>query len=499
MKSFAETFFKHFGVRVETQADELIVDLSPELAGVFGKARLYLVFPQAQGQPRELSPHEDLMSYGSRTFDRMLGLLAGRGEAAHLCFPERVPVSQAPPLPLHNCQLLESEVNVGRDQFYVFNFRATYVSDEKQETFVTVTLDAQGQPAPDTQQMLVQLDGLALAPEAPISMKSAVLRRMIEAAGEAARQQVGLEAARLEEAIKPRLERVLLRLASYYRRLMAEVDTGDPGQDETVRAELQEDLHRKIADELERHRLRVTLSPISYAVAVIPFAHYQLRLATRQTQQELQLARNLHTGQIEHFRCFGCREPLDHLALCEREHPVHAHCLSPCQQCGRDICRGCGIQACALCGSLACVDCIAACAQCQRWLCARHIQSCAICEQPYCPDHGFRCRRCHQSYCRQCEAAGECQTCRQAVLAPEIEAVTLPPTPGLRPERYRWQQAQNKRFSIYIGRSQTPTFIRPLLGQEAVVVVNQAGEVVYWDKRGVWRQFFKALDFYKTE
>ncbi|MCI0532482.1 MAG: hypothetical protein L0Y74_11160 [candidate division Zixibacteria bacterium] len=133
MKSFAETFFQHFGASVQAQADELVVDLPPELVEVFGKARLYLVFPQAQGQPGELSPQEDLLVYGSRTFERMLGLLAGRGEAAYLHFPGRVSAAQVPALPLHNCRLLESDVDTSQDQFYIFNFRTTYISDEKHE------------------------------------------------------------------------------------------------------------------------------------------------------------------------------------------------------------------------------------------------------------------------------------------------------------------------------------------------------------------------------
>ena len=63
MKSFAETFFKSFGAQVSPQADELVVDLPPDLANTFGKSRLYLVFPQgtSQGEPRELSPTEDLL------------------------------------------------------------------------------------------------------------------------------------------------------------------------------------------------------------------------------------------------------------------------------------------------------------------------------------------------------------------------------------------------------------------------------------------------------
>jgi len=491
MKSFAEAFFQYFGARVQVEAGELVVDLPPELDEVFGKERLYLVFPQAEGQGRELSPHEDLLVYGSRIFDRMLGLLAGRGEAAYLPFPQRVSVEQHLPLPLHNCRLLENEIGVRQDQFYIFNFRASYLSDEKLERFIAIGLDHEGRPAPDTQQMLAQFEAQELALDGPVSVKTRPLDQMLEIAGEMARQQVSAEVAELEAVIKPRLEKVLLRLSSYYRRLSDEVNTGDPGQDETVRAELQQELKLKIAEELERHRLRVTIEPISYAVAVIPFAHYRLRLATPNTEQEIDLARNLYTGQIEQFSCFYCRQPLDHLALCERAHPVHAHCLEHCRQCGRDICRGCGIQSCAICQAVACVDCRAACNYCERWLCAQHVQSCAICDQPYCSDHGLRCRRCNQNYCHKCGAGGECLTCRQALAAPPLEVVNLPAIAGLRPEQYRWRQAENKLYVVYLGQRRLPSFIPAWLGGQVVVVVNRAGELVYWDRHGLLKRILE--------
>src|SRR5688572_5852604 len=162
MKSFAEAFFQHFGAQIQVNEDELIVDLPAELVPTFGKERLYLVFPQGQGEGRELSPVEDLLVYGSRVFDQMLGLLAGRGEVASLYFPERVTVTletlPSTPLPLYDCDLSERRVEVIRDQFYLFHFRATYLSDEKREEFVSVILDSEGEPFPQLQSLLGQLN-----------------------------------------------------------------------------------------------------------------------------------------------------------------------------------------------------------------------------------------------------------------------------------------------------------------------------------------------------
>jgi hypothetical protein len=164
---------------------------------------------------------EDLLVYGSRVFDQMLGLLAGRGEVASLYFPERVTVTldQLPPapLPLYDCNLAERRVEVVRDQFYLFHFRATYLSDEKREEFVTVILDSEGEPFPELQDLLSQINSGLSFLEQPFPVNATNMAQLSAKAGEAARLQLQARIAPLEAASKSRLERVLLRLSTYYR------------------------------------------------------------------------------------------------------------------------------------------------------------------------------------------------------------------------------------------------------------------------------------------
>ncbi len=551
VRAFAEAFFAHFGARAFPLDDNLVVDLPPDLAAAFGKERLYLVFAD-DGVRRELSPVEDLVVYGSRTFDQMLTMLAGRGEVTAVCLPVHFPAGTQDDTslfpPLVNCRVVGSQAEPAQTPYYVVNYRAVYLSDEKHEEFLTVVLDAGGRPRPDKLLFTAETAEFAeiLKNSSALSASSAVesgvagqlpdkktLRRMLNLAGDIACRQADARAAELEATIRPRLQKGLLRLTTFYRRLADEVDSGDPVQDADVRADLERDLARKIADELESHRLRVNLSPLSCAVVLVPVAHYRLTLATRQTQHSLELDRDLHTGQIEGLACHACHEPVDRLALCDHQsHAVHAHCLDTCARCGRDVCRACGIQACAVCGSPVCIDCIAVCAACDRWQCAAHVTDCPVCGQPVCPactaacttcgvsqcsshlarcatcgnltceehrwpcticgrevcethadicilcgepycsDHGFHCRTCRQAYCSQCErsVAGECKTCRRAASAPVVPASSLPPIPGLKAERYRWRRAGNRKFSVYKGWR--------WLGR-AILVVDKAGRVLY--------------------
>ena len=282
MRRFAETFFGHFGARLEARADELVVDLPPELHAAFGKPRLYLVFPAPAGQTRELSPGEDLLVYGSRTFDQMLAVLAGRGEAAHLQFPPYVSVQldrlPRPRLRQGPLRLYERRVYDRQEQFYLFNFRMVYVSDEKREEFTTIVLDSTGQGAPHLNPLLVEVEPLWQAPAEAAAIEPAALRKRYDQARALVQQKAAEQAAALELEIRARLERVLLRLTGYYRRLSDEVETGDPAQDQAVRADLQTQMQQQVAAELERHKLRVAISPVSYAVAKGRQTHFALEL-----------------------------------------------------------------------------------------------------------------------------------------------------------------------------------------------------------------------------
>ena len=496
MRAFAETFFKHFEAQVYPRDNELVVDLPPDLADIFGKPRLYLVFPVGDGTMRELSPTEDLLVYGSRTFDQMLALLVERGETAQLRLPSRFPLpsdgTSVLPLSLHNCRLLESQAHPGHSQFYLFNFRAIYRSTEKQEALLTVVLDAHGEPRPHLVSVLTQADAL-LSPDQPLPVESDALRQMLDRAGEVAHQQANDHAAEMEAAIQPQLEKTLLRLTTYYRRLKDEVDTGDSEQDEAVRADLQQDLTRQIADELERHRLQVTLSPISYALVLIPFAHYHMKLATRHSQQTVDFAQNLYTGQVEDLACHHCQQPLDHLALCDRQHVVHPHCLDTCRRCERDICHTCGIHSCAICQNLVCVDCVAACDRCGRWLCAQHVETCAICSASFCTDHAFYCWLCGQTYCAECQERGTCKTCRAAMADETMSQATLLTwvnIEGVKLDRYQWQIAQNNVHTVYIGQ---PKGRMSAWRNRLVIIIDKSGNLAHWQKVGPVRWFLTRL------
>ncbi|MCB0195477.1 MAG: hypothetical protein KDJ65_26245 [Anaerolineae bacterium] len=481
IRTFAETFFTHFGAQLQSKDDELIVSLTPELAEAFGKPKLYLVFPTGRdGEPRDLSPHEDLLVYGSRTFDQMLAMLAHQGEAAQLYFsPVVEPPMNESPLPLHNCQVIENTIHATNDLFTIFNFRVVYVSDEKQEQFFSICLDDAGELRADIAEFVARNDSQPHLLVSRPSHDSQSLHTKFMQANAEAQKYLDSEAAVLQAAIKQRLQTVLLRLNTYYQHLLNEIDSDDPVQAQAVRDDLQNDLSRKIADELERHRLRVTLSPLSYAVVVLPFAHHTLNLRTRHRQQFVNLPQNLHNGQVDLLPCHHCDQPVDTLALCDQGHIVHGHCLATCHHCQNDVCHHCRIHPCNICNDTVCFACAANCAYDDHWLCAHHIQACAICDKAFCSDHVATCEVCTQIYCYRCvDSESVCTTCRTALSNDVALDIYPPSTPSIKTRRIHWRHHSNRLYTIYIGQYDS---VLAILGR-TVVVVDRAGQIVYGKK-----------------
>lgn len=310
LRTFAAAFFAAFGAEVFPEGADMLVLLTPELAEHFGKPRLYLTFAdELDGEDRSLSPTEDLLAYGSKTFDLMLALLAGRGRKTACSLKPQLPLeleTPFPPLaepPAPSLMVTSAELNHRR--FYAFHFRVVYLWAEKEEAALTVLLDEAGKPLPEA--WLGLLTGAALtAPPALPGQDQAIIEQMAERAGEVAHRLLRARAEALQVEIESRLQKIQARLDSFYRRLMEESASGDEAKDAGIRAELEADLARKLADEVERHQLQVSLTPVSWAEVFAPVGRHALALETGGDRHTLNLRRDLVFGAVEAFECATC-------------------------------------------------------------------------------------------------------------------------------------------------------------------------------------------------
>lgn len=415
---FTLDFFAFFNARVRKldrrAQGPLEVDLSPELAGFFGKPQLRLAFHQVA-----MSDGFELVAHGSRLFDRMLTLLAQRGALTLLELPSRHTGSEellAAVKPV-NTSIIGLKLQEQTRPLYVFNWRITYRADDKREELYTVAVDDHGErislngtPQPgaigidldallaDAQPIPPELgpDGLPLPARLPPLTQ---LVRMAEAARKYAIYHADLRCVSHEAEILPRLYQTLNRLTTYYGQQIQEVyESHDPTGEKRRTLEL--DLERKIAEEVENHRLRVQVALYSYALLQTPVAVADLTLSDGKREVALQVVRNRYTGAVQGVTCYACGRETTAVALDRAGHLCCDACIRQCAICQQIICAECGVEACPVCGQENCADCGRVCWACGGRACAEHVQPCPVCGDTVCLACQAACTHCDKLQCR---------------------------------------------------------------------------------------------------
>ena len=254
---------------------------------------------------------------------------------------------------------------------------------------------------PDWGALLAQAEPLPADSETP---KHDTLVALAEEARRRAVFYADQQCATIEEEILPRLHKTLSRLVSYYEDQALEIQDryDEPWRAEEQRAQLRADLQRKVAEEVENHRLRVTVTLFSMAQLIEPVWEHVLHLRQQPEDETVRLpvVRNLFTGALLPPLCHVCAAPTLAIGLCAHGHISCPDCLAHCHACQRDLCLECGLQGCSSCKELLCVDCAVVCGACGQWACAEHSVRCPVCQEPTCFTCQDTCAGCGTRQCR---------------------------------------------------------------------------------------------------
>jgi hypothetical protein len=421
LRDFTVSFFETFGAPIKRldrrKQGALRVELPEPMAVHFGRKELRLVFQNA-----EASSETDLVAYGSRIFDQMMAFLDRQGAltvqelpARHMGADELLRAVQPINAAIAGLQLSEQ-----KRQLFVFNWHITYRADDKREEIFTVVVDdhgnlvklnegeeeaASGTDTVDLQALLADAqpvppetsaDGLPLPPRLPPMTQ---LTRLAESARKHALYHADVRCVGHEAEILPRLHKVLARLVSYYQQQIEEVyDSHDPTGEK--RQILEEDLQRKIVEEVENHRLRVDVRLFSYALLSVPVANAQIRLSDGKREVTIDVTRNRYTGGLRRPRCHSCAEPITRLMLCRNGHITCEECIVQCQTCQEVLCETCGLHTCPDCGQENCESCSRYCWSCGERACPEHIGACPVCGDEACHSCQAACSECGSRQCR---------------------------------------------------------------------------------------------------
>ena len=428
LRQFTIDYFTFFNAKVKPmdrrKQGPLEVTLPDELAEHFGKPALQVGFHQVTA-----GSELELVAHGSRLFDRMLTLLDHRGALTLQMLPNRHPSSQELMTAVRpvNASIAGLKMQEQTSAIYLYNWRITYRADDKREELYTVALDEQGQRIPlqreangtptaqssdvpdidaldidalwqDAEAVPLEKDedGNTLPPKLPPMTH---LTRLAESARKYAIYHADLRCVTHEAEILPRLYQTLNRLTTYYGQQIEEVyESHDPTGEK--RRALEADLDRKIAEEIENHRLRVQVALYSYAIVQTPMAVAEINISDGKRQATVHVTRNRYTGSIHRPTCYACDRETTDIALDRNGHICCDTCILQCETCREIVCAECGVVACPHCDKANCESCGVTCWACGERACTEHVERCPICSDSVCLACQTECAECGKRQCR---------------------------------------------------------------------------------------------------
>lgn len=442
LHAFAIDFFTHFGAPPEFLEGEnphgaLRVQLQGALARHFGGEEMVLAFQRV-----EAGSNQQLVAHGSKIFDAMLSWLDLQSASS----VRRLPLLHAGSEPLlkavrpRNAGITGLKLGDNREPIFLFYWRITYRADDKREEVFLVALNGEGEliatGSPDAlaagkgrnrQRALARLQSALEASEAVMSPASADdtereetesppsgvpgvksepaiklppvthLVRLAEQARKYATWHADVRCAEHEGEILPRLFKIANRLTGYYEQQMEELSST---QSTARREALEEDLARKIDEEVENHRLRVHLELCGYVLLYVPVATAEMRLSDGKHAAPLRVRMDRFTGEVVRPHCASCGNDLSDVVLCRNGHIVCDNCTRHCAQCGDMLCVDCGVAACPVCAKQNCDQCGRECRACGERACLEHLAQCPICLDEVCHGCLEECAECGVRQCR---------------------------------------------------------------------------------------------------
>jgi hypothetical protein len=293
-----------------------------------------------------------------------------------------------------------------------FNFKATILSEEKQEEVVSVMMDVQAGHAVSERRHLdlltlvepeTRFSGFPLAPlrwgtgGEPLTAQA--LHELLLRAELSARASLAQRLTALAERMAHHLTLDLARLEEYYnelgadlRKRQARVDPAELARHQEFEdklAMLKTEQRAKADDVRGRYGLRVELALVNTLLVAQPKVTLPVSISNRTTTIQRTIVWDPLMHRLEMLVCDVCGQPGESLQLCSGGHLVHEACLAPqCIDCKRVFCQQCAaaIKGCAVCGRPVCRHSLIDCPTCGRGTCREHQGLChAVDGQPAAP------------------------------------------------------------------------------------------------------------------
>lgn len=427
MRTFVRTFFENFGSAVTEQGESLVIQLSDELRSVFGQDVLRLSF-----DPQFVDESTELVTHGSYIANTIIDFLGDRGVKVVSRLPELFNPNREDlrtRITVTNAHIQSLKLKKERNVDVLFNFKCTFLSDEKSEVIYHMGVDQRGTVFDVLSYYTVDVVGDMVPLETQkgsIDLTKKDLELRFRECLRKASDFAQTHGRALQEDILKRLHRNVLRIKGYYGAQIDELHRNQPGYEEK-RLHLQREYDHKLQEEIDNHRLRIVLKLLSYQV--VERTEIEVGLSLRADTSKIlqtQVIYDCFTGSIDYGQCPSCGNPMNEIVVTGEGNISCRQCVLACRSCGREQRRNLMHQACKVCNQPVCDDCLQACSECGGYVCSQHgtacdvgheivctgcIRSCSVCQKKLCQDHSFECYATQKTICY--EHRRICGKCRK--------------------------------------------------------------------------------------
>ncbi len=360
LADFTARLLTRSGALVEHDQDEIVAVMPPPLAAELDVAE----YQRLAFDRRTAGPHAVVVDYESPLIERFQHLVEALGRT--WCAPSPPVALKAidaedvvtRAITLTNGVIRDCRAEAGRARYVGFLVQFELLADERISGMTEVWVNSTTRSVPHLQGLATRLlssrEG-TLGGDADGAAFDDVRGIVADAwAAGAALARPRVEH-RLQDAIaslRRRRERDFTRLREYYEAIDEEIrrrvrralkKDAAAAKADTSRLEATAQAFRgRVADLVDRYRVRVRLDPIAAVVCTLPAHRVTARIHRRSASRTIAVAWNAIDRALELPRCDGCGAGTSAATLCdERVHLLCSVCLCECEACARSYCRAC--------------------------------------------------------------------------------------------------------------------------------------------------------------
>lgn len=360
LADFTARLLTRNGALVEHDQDEIVAVMPPPLAAELDFAE----YQRLAFDRRAAGPHALVVDYDSPLVERFERLVETLGRIAcapsppvalKAIDPEEV-VARA--ITLTNGIIRDCRAEAGRARYVGFLVQFELLADERISGMTEVWVNSSTHSVPRLQgfatRLLSSREGTVDA-NAEVAAFDDIRGIVADAwAAGAALARTRVEN-RLQDAIaslRRRRERDFTRLREHYEAIDEEIrrrarralkKDAAAAKADTSRLEATAQAFRgRVADVVDRYRVRVRLEPLAAVVCTLPVHHVTVRVHRRSASRTIAVAWNAIDRALELPACDRCGTGTSAATLCdERVHLLCSGCQCDCETCGRSYCGAC--------------------------------------------------------------------------------------------------------------------------------------------------------------